>query len=555
MTTLSFSGRTPARRRWSSTTMRTPAPCCCISCGSSTSSSRVTWSRAAHACAGAHTRTISSRASGSATSSGRGVTAPTAPISNSRESTRSITAWVSSTCSEMATPGKSPLEAREHAGQHVLAGTGRCADHDAAGDELAEVEDLGAGTLVEVEDLAAVAVEHLAGVGGDDGAARAVEQGRLELALQAADLLARGRLGDVHLVGGEREALAVDDAAEQAYLADVHKRSLSREVVGGQSHAARCPGRDPRPACRHAPARARSARRGCLARMSRLAGSGLAARSATLPAVPPDVPPECRQSAGGAAGGTRSSGSLPGAASLRPVRPEAARVVRGVLTRRPRRARRERRRASSSSRSAKSHGSRGRGRSGTRVLLAQQDVVGSRGAGETSVGEQRCFDGAGRGRERVGRRAERGGLAEHRATEPDDEVGGGHQADAVDRAVGHDHAGQVQREEAPPLVLVPGDDDQREVPPPGESAQESGEPGSAAGTASPAGLASSAGPASPAGGDSAERDASPAGETRRTTAACAALQAARRRRCAGAPRRGGSGPPGRAARRRGSTPP
>ena len=48
MTMLRRSGRTPARRRWSSTTMRTPAPCCCMSCGSATSSSRVTWSRDAH---------------------------------------------------------------------------------------------------------------------------------------------------------------------------------------------------------------------------------------------------------------------------------------------------------------------------------------------------------------------------------------------------------------------------------------------------------------------------------------------------------------------------
>ena len=127
-----------------------------------------------------------------------------------------MTACVSSTCREMVTPGKSPLKCGEHGRQHVLAWAGGGADHDAAGDELAEVEDLGAGALVEVEDLAAVAVQHLAGVRGDDGAARAVEQDRLELALEAADLLAGGRLGDVHLVGREREALAVDDPAEQA---------------------------------------------------------------------------------------------------------------------------------------------------------------------------------------------------------------------------------------------------------------------------------------------------------------------------------------------------
>src|SRR5450756_976969 len=251
MTTLSFSGRTPARRRWSSTTVRTPAPCCCMICGSATRSSRVTCSRDAQGWLGLQTSTISSRASGSATSSGRGVTAPTAPISNSRASTRSTTACVSSTCREMETPGYSFLELREHPGQHVLAGARGRADHDAARDQLAEVEDLGAGTLVQVEDLATIAVEHLAGVGGDHGAARAVEQGRLELALEAADLLAGRRLGDVHLVGGQREAPAVDDAAEQPDLADVHKRSLSHSAhlrpgaagVAGQTGAAAPGGR------------------------------------------------------------------------------------------------------------------------------------------------------------------------------------------------------------------------------------------------------------------------------------------------------------------------
>src|SRR5665647_908902 len=122
------------------------------------------------------------------------------------------------------------FELREHPGQHVLAGAGGGADHDAARDQLAEVEDLGAGALVQVEDLTAVAVQHLARVGGDDRAARAVEQGRLELALETADLLAGRRLGDVYLVGGQREAPAVDDAAEQPDLADVHKRSLSQST-------------------------------------------------------------------------------------------------------------------------------------------------------------------------------------------------------------------------------------------------------------------------------------------------------------------------------------
>ena len=146
-----------------------------------------------------------------------------------------MTACVSSTRREIADAGVAPLELREHPGQHVLTGAGGGADDDAAGDELAEVEDLGAGALVEVEDLAAVAVQDRAGVGGDDGAARAVEEDRLELALEAADLLAGSRLGDVHLVGRQREAPAVDDPAEEAYLTEVHKRSLSCDVAQGQN--------------------------------------------------------------------------------------------------------------------------------------------------------------------------------------------------------------------------------------------------------------------------------------------------------------------------------
>ena len=109
MTTLRRSGRTPRARRCSSTTDRTPAPCCCTICGSATQLVERHAARAlAQGCDGLQTRTISSRASGSTTSSGRGVTAPTAPISNSRASTRSTTACVSSTCSEIAHAGVAP---------------------------------------------------------------------------------------------------------------------------------------------------------------------------------------------------------------------------------------------------------------------------------------------------------------------------------------------------------------------------------------------------------------------------------------------------------------
>ena len=86
--------------------------------------------------------------------------------------------------------------------------------------------------------------------------------------------------------------------------------------------------------------------------------------------------------------------------------------------------------------------------------------------------EQRGLHGAGGCRERVGGSAQGGGLAQHRAAEPDDEVGGGQQADAVDRAVGHEHAGQVERQQASPLILVPRHDDERDVAPAGQAAEQ-----------------------------------------------------------------------------------
>lgn len=95
------------------------------------------------------------------------------------------------------------LERREEAGQDVLAGTGRGAHHDLAGQQLAEVDDLRAQAVVQVHDLARVPVEHLSRVGRRHRPPRAVEEHGPELALEAPDLLAGGRLGDVELVGGE----------------------------------------------------------------------------------------------------------------------------------------------------------------------------------------------------------------------------------------------------------------------------------------------------------------------------------------------------------------
>ena len=141
--------------------------------------------------------------------------------------------------------------------------------------------------------------------------------------------------------------------------------------------------------------------------------------------------------------------------------------------RRPRRARRERRRASSSSRSAKSQGSRGSGRAS---CACPSCAARCRPASPTRFRRpsprREASTGAGRRRERVRGRAEGGGLAQHHAAVPDDEVGGGQQADAVDRPVGHDDAGQAGRQQASSLVLVARDHDERHVAPAGQPAEQ-----------------------------------------------------------------------------------
>ena len=220
MTTRRRSGGRPAARRCSSTTWRRPAPFCCTSCGSRAQLLPGSRRRAPRQGDRGCTPTAPRRAP-AAPPRGRAAAraAPTAPISNSRVSTRSTTAWLSSTYRATSTPRVGLLEAREHRRQHVVAGSCGGADDHAAGHELAQVQDLGDGALLQVEDLAPVAVQHLARVCGRHGAPGAVQQRGLELPFHAAYLLAGGRLGDVQLVRRQREAVAVHDAAEQSELA------------------------------------------------------------------------------------------------------------------------------------------------------------------------------------------------------------------------------------------------------------------------------------------------------------------------------------------------
>jgi hypothetical protein len=80
-------------------------------------------------------------------------------------------------------------------------------------------------------------VEALAGLGGLDAAAGAVEQPLSEALLERANLEADGRLRDAELLGRLREAPAVDNRTECGQLASVHKRILcTSAVVADCSH-------------------------------------------------------------------------------------------------------------------------------------------------------------------------------------------------------------------------------------------------------------------------------------------------------------------------------
>ena len=70
------------------------------------------------------------------------------------------------------------------------------------------------------------AIEPEAGLGRLDPAAGAVEEPLADPLLERPDLQADRGLGDAELVGGLREAPALDDRAEGSELLRVHKNTL-----------------------------------------------------------------------------------------------------------------------------------------------------------------------------------------------------------------------------------------------------------------------------------------------------------------------------------------
>ena len=121
------------------------------------------------------------------------------------------------------------LELAEQQRHHRAARARGGADLERAGElALARVGDLLDQLLLQREHALGAAVEPLAGLGRLDPAAAAVEQTTAEPLLERADLQAHGRLRHAELLGGEREALLLDDRAEGCELARIHKRSLCR---------------------------------------------------------------------------------------------------------------------------------------------------------------------------------------------------------------------------------------------------------------------------------------------------------------------------------------
>ena len=87
---------------------------------------------------------------------------------------------------------------------------------------LARLDEAGAGVLQAQLHVARGAEQQVALLGQDQAAGVAVEQRRLQLALQRADLPAHGRLAQAEVVAGPREAAGLRDVVEDADLVPVH---------------------------------------------------------------------------------------------------------------------------------------------------------------------------------------------------------------------------------------------------------------------------------------------------------------------------------------------
>ena len=101
----------------------------------------------------------------------------------------------------------------------------RSNQHPAA-PQIAQVAHRRLRLLGEPHEALRVVLQRLAGVGQDAALRGPIEQLLAEVALQPPDRLADGRLGEMHLGGGAREAALLRDAEEDAKRGDIHKETL-----------------------------------------------------------------------------------------------------------------------------------------------------------------------------------------------------------------------------------------------------------------------------------------------------------------------------------------
>ena len=123
-------------------------------------------------------------------------------------------------------PGCASLKLASSIGTSIFPGGKQRADRDLSADQPVELVDLAAHAVDLGDHGARPRRDRVAGLGRGDAAARALEQLRSELGLEAADLVRERRLRDVKLVRGAGEVAVARDRLDVSELAQLHRRSI-----------------------------------------------------------------------------------------------------------------------------------------------------------------------------------------------------------------------------------------------------------------------------------------------------------------------------------------
>ena len=162
---------------------------------------------------------IRSRSPGAGRTTNAGSTASATPSSRKR---RSTSGWGSSRTANRTRDRRG--EPAQGAGEEGGPDAGRGEQGDAALVQAARGADRRAGRPDRGEDVAGTLGEDLTGGGDAGGAAAAVDQGDAQLPLERRDVRADPRLRPVDLLGGRREAPAVQHREEGPQPVEFHSR-------------------------------------------------------------------------------------------------------------------------------------------------------------------------------------------------------------------------------------------------------------------------------------------------------------------------------------------